>query len=131
MFWFDRWRAISARIGGLVSAGDLMASALKVNSSDVYSVVRNSIAPTLKAINADLRSFQRDCGSALPEAATDSLRTQKELPLDAPVRDHVHPPRDDSTRHRHPFSSARPPHRCAEINLGCGPLPTAVSLRPL
>jgi len=46
------------------------------------------------------------------------VRTQKELALGAPARDHVHPTRDDSTRHRHPFSSARPPHRCAEINLG-------------
>jgi hypothetical protein len=73
MFWMDRWRAISARIDGLVSAGDLMASALRVNSSDVYSVVRKSIAPTLQAINADLRIFQRDCGAVLPETASASL----------------------------------------------------------
>jgi len=74
MQWKERWRAVSARIEGLVRAGELMASMLKNSSSDPYQVVGKSLMPELGAIVRQLHNFETEYSSSLPDAAKETLK---------------------------------------------------------
>ena len=73
MSWGDCWRGIAARIDSLTKAGELTASAFKVNSSDPFSVVRKSLMPELEEIKQELSKFRDNYEKSLPEVAATSL----------------------------------------------------------
>jgi hypothetical protein len=75
MNWVEQWRALSARIEGLISAGEFVLSAFKVNSSDVFSVVRKSLVPEFQAILAELQKFKNNHAAELPSQAATALAT--------------------------------------------------------
>lgn len=75
MNWVEQWRALSARIEGLLSAGEFVLSAFRVNSSDVFSVVRKSLVPEFQAILAELQKFKNNHATELPSQAATALAT--------------------------------------------------------
>lgn len=74
MNWIEQWQGLSARIGGLLSAGEFLLSAFKVDSSDSFSVVRKSLIPEFKAILAELESFKTNHAAELPSQADTALK---------------------------------------------------------
>lgn len=75
MNWVEQWRALSARIEGLITAGEFVLSAFKVNSSDTFSVVRKSLVPEFQAILAELQRFKDNHATELPSQAATALAT--------------------------------------------------------
>src|SRR4051812_13855894 len=73
MSWLELWRAISARIEGLVGAGDLMVATFQVDSSDPFNIARGSVVPELNQLREELRRLQRDYGAMLPSDAAAAL----------------------------------------------------------
>jgi len=69
MNWKDKWSAISARIEGLMKAGELYLMSAGSNSSDTYGVVKNAITPQLQRIIYDLSKFNDDYGHEVPPMA--------------------------------------------------------------
>jgi hypothetical protein len=57
MHWLEQWRALSARIDGLLGAGEFLISAFQVNSADVFGVVRKSFQPELQAITSEIENL--------------------------------------------------------------------------
>jgi len=72
--WAEQWRALAARIEGLVAAGDLMAAALKVGSGDELDVGNKALMPELAAIVRELRGLEQSHGAAIPPEALGALR---------------------------------------------------------
>ncbi|MBI2538506.1 MAG: hypothetical protein HYW04_01730, partial [Deltaproteobacteria bacterium] len=75
MNWLEQWRALSARIEGLIRAGEFVLSAFKVNSSDTFSIVRKSLIPEFQAILAELETFKKNHATELPPQAATALAT--------------------------------------------------------
>ena len=73
MEWLETWRAISARIEGLIGAGDLILSSLRVNNSDPGYVVRKFVVPGLVILKEELQRFHDEYAAALPPPAAKSL----------------------------------------------------------
>jgi hypothetical protein len=74
MTWLEQWRNLAARIDGLLRAGEFLISAFKVNSADVYSVVRKSLQPELVAITAEIDHLGKTYASELPQQASAALQ---------------------------------------------------------
>ncbi|OQW66208.1 MAG: hypothetical protein BVN29_06970 [Nitrospira sp. ST-bin5] len=73
MTWLDKWRALEARIDGLIRAGEFLALTFQVNSGDAFNVVRNSFLPELVAISAEIKQLGDAYSSELPKKAYDAL----------------------------------------------------------
>ncbi len=74
MTWLPQWQALAARIDGLLRAGEFLVSAFRVNSSDVFSVVRKSFFPELIAINTEIENLGKAYASELPPQASEALQ---------------------------------------------------------
>ena len=74
MAWLDRWKAVAARIEGVIRSGEYVVSALQRNNDDSFGVVRKWIAPELERITSELRCFQRTSSVEIPNAATEALK---------------------------------------------------------
>jgi len=72
--WTDRWKAISARIEGLVKAGELTISAFTVKNRDRFAIVRNALLPEVDALKREIDTFHEEYGRALPPAAAAALK---------------------------------------------------------
>ena len=74
MTWLEQWRALAARIDGLIRAGEFLVSALRVNSSDNFDVVRKTFLPELAAITAEIEDLGKTYVSELPQKASEALQ---------------------------------------------------------
>lgn len=74
MTWLEQWRDLAARIDGLISAGEFLVSAFKVNSADAFSVVRKSFQPELVAIISEIERLGATYASELPPQASAALQ---------------------------------------------------------
>jgi len=74
MTWLEQWRALAARIDGLIRAGEFLTSAFKVNSADVFSVVRKSFFPELTAIAIEIEQLGKVYEKDLPQKALEALK---------------------------------------------------------
>lgn len=72
--WFDRWIAVSARIAGLVNAGNLMALTFAGTHTDNFGIGKKWIVPELEAIKEELREFATEYCAALPADAGAALK---------------------------------------------------------
>lgn len=74
MLWSDQWRALSARIDGLVRGMELFALTHQASGGhDRVSVLGKSLLPELEALNAELATFRDAHGAQLPELARAAL----------------------------------------------------------
>jgi hypothetical protein len=73
MTWIEQWRALAARIDGLIRAGEFLLSAFRVNSADNFSVVRKSFLPELAAINNEIETLGNTYAGELPPQASEAL----------------------------------------------------------
>jgi hypothetical protein len=78
MTWLTKWQALSARIEGLIQAGELLSRTSRGN--DVYSVTGRSIMPELAAIRGEILRFGMAHETELPNDARDALERFKENP---------------------------------------------------
>jgi len=74
MTWLEQWRALAARIDGLIRAGEFLVSAFRVNSADNFSVLRKSFLPELAAITAEIEHLGNTYASELPQQASEALQ---------------------------------------------------------
>jgi hypothetical protein len=73
MNWMQQWRALAARIEGLMQAGQYLVSTFAVVSVDQYAVGRNWILPHFRSIRDDLVQFRDRFSAELPESAVHAL----------------------------------------------------------
>jgi hypothetical protein len=73
MNWLEQWRALSARIDGLIRAGEFLLAAFQIHKSDVFRVVSKSFQPELQAIIGEIKNLGNAHASELPEKARESL----------------------------------------------------------
>src|SRR5688572_9687154 len=73
MIWLEQWKALAARIDGLVRAGEFLASAFSVHAADVFRVVQEAISPELDAITNEITKLGQSHGSDLPPDAFAAL----------------------------------------------------------
>lgn len=74
MAWIVQWRALAARIDGLIRAGEFLLLAFRVNSADNFSVVEKSFLPELSAINNEIENLGKMHAGDLPPQALDALK---------------------------------------------------------
>jgi len=74
MTWPEQWRALAARIDGLVRAGEFLVSAFMVNGSDDFEVFRKSFLPELVAINVEIEQLGNTYAGELPQKASEAVR---------------------------------------------------------
>jgi hypothetical protein len=72
--WLERWRALAARIDGLLHAGKFLVDALKVHSSDVHQTYRKSLLPEFKEISDEISELRKTYEADLPVKAVDALK---------------------------------------------------------
>jgi hypothetical protein len=72
--WRDRWAAISARVAGLLNAGNLMALTFAGVRTDDFGIGKRWIVPELEALKVELEQFAAEHSAALPEAAGVALK---------------------------------------------------------
>lgn len=73
MSWSEEWRALAARIDGLLCAVELMTAALAVHSRDESNVFKKSLEPALSEIIANLKHLASVYANELPENAREAL----------------------------------------------------------
>ena len=74
MTWLEQWRALSARIEGLIRAGEFLVSAFSVNGSDNFEVVRKSFIPELAAVSTEIEQLGKIYADDLPPKASEALQ---------------------------------------------------------
>jgi len=74
MTWHERWRALAARIDGLIRAVEFLATAFKVSSADNFRVLPNSFKPELDAITTEIEQMRTMYASELPENASRAIK---------------------------------------------------------
>jgi hypothetical protein len=80
MRWFDEWRALSARMDGLLRAATFFTGTLEnVGRHDHVGVIGKSLLPELEAVTRALETFRREHAAELPAegrlALDDFLKT--------------------------------------------------------
>ena len=96
MHWLEHWRALSARIDGLLEAVGHMTSALGITHHDPYGVTQKFLLPEGDRLSSEIKSFVRTHENSLPDearkAATEYLagagdwRASGNHSADAPAR---------------------------------------------
>jgi hypothetical protein len=71
MNWIERWQALSARILGLMDAGNFLIQALQVNSSDTRALTR--LIDEWKQIHGELTAFKQEFCDQMPPLAAEAL----------------------------------------------------------
>ncbi len=74
MNWIEQWRALAARIDGLVRAGEFLIGAFKVNSSDSFQVFEKSFWPNLVAIRKEIDQLGNDHQAELSPPAHKAIQ---------------------------------------------------------
>ena len=74
MTWIDHWKALSARIDGIIRAGEFLVAALRVNSADHFDVYRKSFFPELESISLEIDNFGKVYSNDLPPEASLALK---------------------------------------------------------
>jgi hypothetical protein len=72
--WLEQWRALAARIEGLVRSGDFLISAFQVHATDVSQVFHKSLLPEFKDISFALSELAQNHGNEMPPAALTALQ---------------------------------------------------------
>ncbi len=80
MNWYQEWKALSARIHGLLDAGSFFYSALQQSSSDDLSVRRKILLKNAKTIFDSLNNYLKEYQSTFPKEASESLTRFLEQP---------------------------------------------------
>ena len=73
MSYLSQWKAILARIEGLLEAGKSFSQFLAVQSSDSYGTMKKILIPEAKSIFDELNKFQDSYNKSLPPVAVKSL----------------------------------------------------------
>ncbi len=73
MAWMEDWRSISARIEGLMKAGEYFQAGMNQKASDQYGVLRKSIVPEVETIHQLLHDFYMKYYLELPINASESI----------------------------------------------------------
>jgi hypothetical protein len=71
--WLEQWRALSARIDGLVRAGEFLVSAFRVHGNDERQAFRKSLLPEFKAITDAIIALGEGHGMEMPPRAVQAL----------------------------------------------------------
>nr|WP_281719510.1 hypothetical protein [Nitrosomonas nitrosa] len=79
MTWPEQWRALAARIDGLLHAAEFLTATFGVRTSDDSGVIRKSFQPVLEAITTDLNKLRSTYAHELPPSASDAVRKFVEL----------------------------------------------------
>jgi hypothetical protein len=74
MSWLEQWRALAARIEGLIRAGEFLVSAFYVNGSDDFEVVRKSFIPELADVSREIEHLGKIYADDLPPKASEALQ---------------------------------------------------------
>ena len=72
--WLERWRALAARMEGLVRTGEFLVAAFQVHGSDVARVFEKSLSIEFKAISDAITELGQNHGAELPPNALDALK---------------------------------------------------------
>jgi len=80
MNWYQEWRALSARIHGLLDAGSFFYSALQHSSSDNLGVRIKILLGNAKKIFESLNNYLKEYQSTFPKEAFESLKRFLEQP---------------------------------------------------
>ncbi|MBI4595550.1 MAG: hypothetical protein HY730_04130 [Candidatus Tectomicrobia bacterium] len=80
MNWYQEWRALSARIQGLLDAGSFFYSAAEHSSSDNLSVRKKILLTNAEKIFSSLTKYLKEYESTFPEGAFESLKRFLEQP---------------------------------------------------
>ena len=80
MNWLVEWQAVSARIQGLLDAGDFFYKALHHSSEDARSVKKKVLLPNAEKILKNLNEFSAKHETILPEDAAESLDSFLTMP---------------------------------------------------
>ena len=67
--WHTEWRAISARIKGLVEAGNLFFKSIEKHAEDSFGTLRNILFPQAEKVYFLIDKFRKDFETQLPEQA--------------------------------------------------------------
>lgn len=73
MGWNEQWRALAARIEGLMGASKYLLSTFAIVNVDQYAIGRNWILPHFSSIKADLVQFRDRFAAELPTTAVTAL----------------------------------------------------------
>ena len=74
MTWLEQWRALAARIDGLIRAGEFLVSAFRVNGTDNFEVFKHSFLPELVAVSTEIEQFGKIYAGELPQKASEALQ---------------------------------------------------------
>jgi hypothetical protein len=74
MTWLEQWRALAARIEGLIRAGEFLVSVFYVNGSDDFEVVRKSFIPELADVSREIEHLGQIYADDLPPKASEALQ---------------------------------------------------------
>jgi hypothetical protein len=69
----EEWRALAARIDGLLRAGEFLVSAFRVHGNDERQAFRKSLLPEFKAITDAISELGEGHGTELPPKAFQAL----------------------------------------------------------
>jgi len=72
MNWIERWQALSARIVGLMEAGNFLIQAYAVENQNTGAVRR--LLDELRQIHGELKKLYDDCNAQMPSAAAMALK---------------------------------------------------------
>jgi len=74
MIWIEQWRALAARIDGLVRVGEFLSGAFSVHSTDEFGIFDKYVFRQLEEVNAEIRKLGRDHQADIPTSAYDALQ---------------------------------------------------------
>ena len=74
MIWPQYWRALAARIDGLLGAAEFLTRTFSVSNSDDSTVINYSLKPALVAVIEDLKNFQSIYSHELPPSAINAIQ---------------------------------------------------------
>jgi hypothetical protein len=74
MNWRDEWKALGARIEGLLQAGDFFVRTLRISSEDPYRVADNHLGRHACEIVDQLSAFLSSHGASMPPGAAAGLK---------------------------------------------------------
>ncbi len=74
MNWLEQWRALAARIDGLIRAGEFLVAAFQVHTNDEHQAVRKSLSPELNAVTEAISELGQKRETEIPPKAIAALK---------------------------------------------------------
>lgn len=79
MTWLDHWRALAARIDGIIRAGEFLVMSFNVHNSDNFEVFRKSFLPEFESINIEIKKLGENYSNELPQDASEAIKSYIKL----------------------------------------------------